>query len=155
MKNTLSIMGQNNISNLCLSETQFIYFLEDEYNKGYKHFLIVTLSNFDCFVFNATLILNKIYPDIQISVLVNDYQTYLIKTANPWKKYNINYIYYPLQTISLNDKLILQCKYMIEHSDKLFCYFDGNNKSFEKLIIDTKTNGKETYNLYDILNVKK
>lgn len=44
---------------------------------------------------------------------------------------------------------------MIEHSDKLFCYFDGNNKSFEKLIIDTKTNGKETYNLYDILNVKK
>ena len=74
MNKTLSIIGQQDIKDILISPTILIYLLEDAYKNGYKHFLIGTLSNFDYMIVDATIILKKIYPDLKVAVLVNNYK---------------------------------------------------------------------------------
>ena len=150
MDKTLSIIGQNNITKLNINATLMIRFLEEEYKNGYKHFIIGTLSNFDCMIFDAMLILKKIYPDLKVAVLVNNYKEYLSKKEHPL--YDFNYTYYPLQEKLLNENIVLQGKYMIDNSDKLFCFFDRRFVLFDKLLNTAKDKNKEIYNLYEMLN---
>lgn len=150
MDKTLSIIGQQDIKDILISPTILIYLLEDAYKNGYKHFLIGTLSNFDYAIYDAIVIVKKIYPDLKVSVLVNNHKAYLSYKENPL--YDFNYIYYPLQEKILNDNIVLQGKYMIDNSDKLFCYFNTRFLPFDKMLNTAKDKNKEIYNLYEILN---
>lgn len=150
MNKTLSIIGQQDIKDILISPTILIYLLEDAYKNGYKHFLIGTLSNFDYMIVDATIIVKKIYPDLKVAVLVNNYKEYLSKKEHPL--YDFNYIYYPLQEKLTNDNIVLQGNYMIDNSDKLFCFFDRKVILFDKLLNTAKDKNKEIYNLYEILN---
>ncbi len=150
MNKTLSIIGQQDIKDILISPTILIYLLEDAYKNGYKHFLIGTLSNFDYMIVDATIIVKKIYPDLKVAVLVNNYKEYLSKKEHPL--YDFNYTYYPLQEKLTNDNIVLQGNYMIDNSDKLFCFFDRKVILFDKLLNTAKDKNKEIYNLYEILN---
>ncbi len=150
MNKTLSIIGQQDIKDILISPTILIYLLEDAYKNGYKHFLIGTLSNFDYMIVDAMLILKKIYPDLKVSVLVNNYKEYLSRKEHPL--YDFNYTYYPLQEKLTNDNIVLQGNYIIDNSDKLFCFFDRRVILFDKLLNTAKDKNKEIYNLYEILN---
>ena len=75
MTKTLLFIGHNFILKYPITQTQLIYLLEEEYLKGYKHFIISSINDFDNLIYDIARIVQKIYPDLKITIILNDTKT--------------------------------------------------------------------------------
>ena len=150
MTKTLLFIGHNFILKYPITQTQLIYLLEEEYLKGYKHFIISSINDFDNLIYDIARIVQKIYPNLKITIILNDTKTLQEKTHYPIKNANIIYSFYPLTKKHFTYKIYEQVINLACYADKFYCFLDTKNALTIKLLEYAKLQEKEIFNLFEL-----
>lgn len=153
MTKQIALIGQSDIwryknGQKALSET-----IEKEIKNGYTHFIMALATDFDLVAYDTCIALRKTYPDLKITVVINDYKYYACKIKNYSNLMCVNYIYYPLQKPNPNKSIVANDKYVVSSSDKIICFYnDQIFNMLQKRFSRANNPTKNIVNAFELLN---
>lgn len=151
MTKKVALIGQPNIWRFKNGQKALMIEMEKEIKNGNKHFIMALATDFDLVAYDSCITLRKEYPDLQITVVINDYNYYLHKLNNYSKLMNVNFLYYPTQETILQKIAYENNKYIIDNADKIICFYSNQNYSPFKRHLDHDNTDKEIVSAYELL----